>query len=166
LLALYRRQGNEAAARAALDAIAAVGWDNPQLYAWAWQHIPAASTPRLDIDAPLVGIARGVYAAEQDNGRVLRWTLERAQFRVDAPQASRLRLTLRAPSPGKAVEVWTQGRYAGTLQVGPTWQEYTLPLVGSAADGWWRVELRTHTTVRSPTAPYPRGVALRALQLE
>jgi 4-amino-4-deoxy-L-arabinose transferase-like glycosyltransferase len=164
-LDLYRRLGNPAGARAAMGEIAAVGWDNNQLYSWAWEHLPADTGTRLEIAAPAPGLLRGVYAPQRDGGRIFRWTHERAQIRFDAPRAEQATLVLRAPRPATLVEVYYQGARVDVLQVGTDWQQYTLPLP-EAATAPQVLELHAPTTITSLDEPYPRGVALAGAWLE
>jgi 4-amino-4-deoxy-L-arabinose transferase-like glycosyltransferase len=173
---LLRDNGDAQGAALANAQIARVGWDNPQLYAWAYDALPARSTGPLDVADPLTGIADGLYAAESDGGRPFRWTLGRARMRFASRPAVRLALTLRAPRPGTLVEVRYQGLLVATLQVGTEWQRFDLPLRepagardlatsgGDAQIGV--VELRAPTVVQSVSDPYPRGVALAAAELE
>jgi hypothetical protein len=151
-----------------MDTIAAVGWNNNMLYRWAWDNLPAASGPVLDVSTPATGIMRGIYAPERGAGRAFRWTMERAQLRFAAPGAERLLLELRAPRPATPVEVFYQGQQVAALQVGTDWQEVAISLPASSAppDDVQVVELRAPTHVRSTAAPYPRGVALASIRLE
>jgi 4-amino-4-deoxy-L-arabinose transferase-like glycosyltransferase len=167
-LDLYRHLDNAEQAQNAMHTIAAVGWNNNMLYRWAWDNLPAASGPMLDVGAPAPGIMRGVYAPERDEGRAFRWTMERAQLRFVAPEAERLLLELRAPRPATPVEVFYQGHHVADLQVGTDWQEVAIPLPASSAlpTDVQVVELRAPTYVRSTAAPYPRGVALARVRLE
>jgi hypothetical protein len=165
-LDLHRRTNNPAGVRAEMAAIAAVGWDNNQLYDWAWDAIPATTGARLDIDAPAPGLMRGVYAPQQTpDGRAFRWTHARAQIRFEQPGATRLRLLLRAPRPATPVQVHYQGEWLTTLDVGTEWRSYSVELpppppgLSPSIDAQI-VELRVPTVVRSTEQPYPRGVAL------
>jgi hypothetical protein len=169
-LDLHRRQNNPDGARAEMDAIAAVGWDNNQLYAWAWDAIPTTTGARLAVDAPAPGIMRGVYAPQQADGRPFRWTHAQAQIRFAQPGAERLRLVLRAPRPATPVQIHYQNEWLTTLEVGTDWQTFEVDLPAPppgtrpSVDAQI-VELRAPTVVRSPQQPYPRGVALAAAQL-
>jgi 4-amino-4-deoxy-L-arabinose transferase-like glycosyltransferase len=175
-IALLRAAGDAAGLSAAQAQIARVGWDNPQLYAWAYAALPARQRAPLDVAAPLIGIADGLYAAERDGARPFRWTLGRARIRFDARPAVRLALTLRAPRPGTPVEVRYQGLSVATLEVGDQWQQFDLPLrepagardlaTGGGDAQIGVVELRAPTVVQSVDDPYPRGVALAAAELE
>jgi 4-amino-4-deoxy-L-arabinose transferase-like glycosyltransferase len=162
---LHRRLDNPDSVRAEMDAIAAVGWDNNQLYDWAWDAIPATTGAQLAISAPAPGIVRGVYAPQQEDGRTFRWTHERAQIRFTQPGATRLHLLLRAPRPATPVQIHYQDEWLITLEAGPAWQTFEVELpppppgTRPSVDAQI-VELRTPTTVRSPQQPYPRGVAL------
>ena len=174
-IALLRERGDVAAAAAAQAQVASVGWDNPQLYAWAYAALPARQRDALDPAAPLTGIADGLYAAERDGARPFRWTLGRARIRFASNPALRLHLTLRAPRPATPVEVRYQGIAVATITVGVAWQTFDLPLKdiidardlatsgGDAQIGV--VELRAPTAVQSARDPYPRGVALGGAEL-
>jgi 4-amino-4-deoxy-L-arabinose transferase-like glycosyltransferase len=168
---MHRHLDNPDSVRAEMDAIAAVGWDNNQLYDWAWDAIPATTGARLAIAAPAPGIVRGVYAPQQEDGQTFRWTHERAQIRFAQPGATRLRLLLRAPRPATPVQIHYQDEWLTTLEAGPAWQTFEVELpppppgTRPSVDAQI-VELRTPTVVRSPQQPYPRGVALAEAWLE
>lgn len=188
-LDLSRRLGDNDGAQQAMDAVAAVGWDNIQTYEWAWKHLSRSQWQATPVDAadPAPGVLRGVSAAQHDGTHTFRWTAARAQVRVgllpqapDQPQQSRLTLVLRADKPDTPVAVYWEyddllsNHYAHieTLQVGTTWKSYTLSLgdrgifYDNPFGSTGVVELRTPTHVVSVEEPYPRGVALAAAWLE
>jgi hypothetical protein len=154
-----------------MEAIAAVGWANNQLYDWAWGAIPATTGARLDVGAPAPGVMRGVYAPQQENGLSMRWTHTHAQIRFTQPGATRLWLVLRAPRPATPVQIHYQGEWLTTLEVTTTWQPFEVeippppPGTRPSVDAQI-VELRVPTVVRSTEQPYPRGVALAEAWLE
>jgi 4-amino-4-deoxy-L-arabinose transferase-like glycosyltransferase len=170
-LDLHGRMNNPEGVRAEMAAIAAVGWDNNQLYDWAWDALPATTGAQFAVAAPAPGIARGLYAPQQEDGRTFRWTHEWAQIRFAQPGATRLWLVLRAPRPATPVQVHYQGEWLTTLEVGPAWQTFEVELLPPppgtrpSVDAQI-VELRTPTVVRSTAQPYPRGVALAEAWIE
>jgi 4-amino-4-deoxy-L-arabinose transferase-like glycosyltransferase len=182
-LDLHRRLGNEEGAQQAMEAIAAVGWDNNLLYEWAWEQMPASAGRQLDVTKPAPGLLRGVYAPEHDGERAFRWTMGRAQVRLGAvptlaggqhqPTTSEqlcLSLVLRADQPATPVRVFfhhSPGQSpppgkapyeeVATLQVGPSWQQFNISM-GDTPGGV--LELRAPARPQNTDAPYPRGVAL------
>ncbi len=187
-LALFRMLGDAAGAEEAMAAVASVGWDNNQTYAWAWQHMPANAGTVLDVAAPAPGILQGFYAAEHEGGQAVRWTRGRAQIRLGLlpPSAAtlgretRLRLRLRADFPDTPVRIsyqysdllTTRQEVLDTVRVGTSWHTYTLPVgeKGVFTDNPFGytgvVTLQSPARVASTDAPYPRGVALAGAWLE
>jgi hypothetical protein len=184
-LDLYRQVGDRAGAQAAMDAIAAVGWDNNQLYRWAWYDIPASAHGHLDAGDPAPGIVRGVYAAESEGehghdepgGRVFRWTREHTHIRLgtlvsqqEGMVVSTLSLVLRADAPDTPVQVSFRHDSKSppietTLHVGTEWERFDIPVssagIGDGVNRFsGRLELRAPLHVASVDEPYPRGVAL------
>lgn len=167
LLDLYRRLEDPAGAERAMAAIAAVGWDNPQMYAWGWQHIPTSSPPTLPLRAPAPGLMRGVYAVTDDDDVPYRWTVDRAAFRFAVADAERVLLRLRAPVAALPVTVWLNGELVATLVINESWQTYRVAVPAAAQAARVQVvELRAVPTVASPAEPYPRAVAIEEMRFE
>jgi 4-amino-4-deoxy-L-arabinose transferase-like glycosyltransferase len=172
-LSLRRRLGDPAGAQAAMQAIAAVGWDNNQTYEWAWQRIPAAAGERIDIAAPAPGVMRGVSAVEYDqresSARSFRWIMRRAKIRLSLPGADRLAVVLRADQPNTSVSIVYQQQQVATLRVGTNWERFDIALPTatpphdlaqpSSAD-FALLEINAPTHVISTDQPYPQGVAI------
>lgn len=163
-IALLRVQAREAEANAALADVAQMGWDNSQWYDWAWTRVPYFAVNRIEPSAPAVGVMRGVYAVDEANGVALRWTLQRAEFRVSLPNAQHLNLRLRADQD-KNVDVYVNGEYLATLAVKSTWMDYSVALE-SPASAQTLVGLCAPTGVVSVDEPYARGVAVAAIELK
>lgn len=161
---VYRALGDAVRAREAADAIAATGWETNQLYAWAWNELPAPATPRLDVAAPALGALRGVYPMQQDGARAYRWTMAQADLRLALPGATVLVLEVRADRPGTPLEVSYGGQVVASLVVGTAWQRFQVAL--PAAGGEDTVTLRSPARPASVNEPYPRGVALAQAWLE
>lgn len=167
LLDLYRRLEDPAGAERAMVAIDAVGWDNPQMYAWGWQNIPTRSAAALPLGAPAPGLMRGVYAVATDNDAPHRWTVDRAAFRFAVAEPERLLLRLRAPVAALPVTVWLNGELAATLVINDAWQTYRVAVPTSVQTAAVQVvELRSVPTVTSPAEPYPRAVAIEEMRFE
>lgn len=185
-VALYRHMGNEESMHQAMDAIAAFGWDNNQMYVWAWHNLPAYTGTRLDVGAPALGVMRGVYAAEtdEDSGRIYRWTKGHAQVRFGTQQAqnggntvangkqsTQIGLVLKAHLPDTPVGVYYQHALIETVHVGTIWQQVTIPIDDSISltaqgDAGTLLELRSPTHVVRVDEPYPQGVALAEAWVE
>jgi hypothetical protein len=163
LIQALRVHDNMPGARASLQPIANVGWDNPQWYEWAWNRVPFAPRGQVEIAEPAVGVMRGVYPVQEREGIPYRWTIDRADFRVLLPGARGVALRLRADQD-KPVQVYVDREPLQTIQVGPTWSDYKLPL-NQPTDGPIVIELRVPTQVVSVDEPYARGVAVARLQL-
>jgi tetratricopeptide (TPR) repeat protein len=176
-LALLRQMANtgevdharEDAIAQAMQAIAAVGWDNNQLYKWAWERMPTSAGAVWDAASPAPGVIQGFSAPERDSQHTYRWTQQHAQIRMDyPPQAKRLVLVLYADKPNTPVEVSWGGEVVTTVQAHPGWQRVAIPLKASrnGQGGNTLLELRTSVHVVSPALPYPRGVALAEVRVE
>ncbi len=183
---LYRHMGNEEGMQQAMDAIAAFGWDNNQMYVWAWHNLPAHTGTHLDIGAPGLGVIRGFYAAEveEDSGRVYRWTKGHAQVRfgtqqaqnggntvADGKQPTHIGLVLKAHLPDTPVGVYYQHVLVETVHVGTTWQQVSIPIDARAMlttqdDTVTLLELRSPTHIVHVDEPYPQGVVLAEAWVE
>lgn len=170
LFDIYRELNDPAGAQRELEAVAAVGWDNNQLYAWGWRHLPAAPVAELPMAAPAVGLMQGVTAPERDTEYTYRWTYERAQLRLGATDASMLELVLRAPLSDTVVSIWYKSERIATVTVAPRWELFRIPLPIDeglpANDNQNWVEIRTEPVVTGPEQPYPRGVAVAEVRLQ
>lgn len=127
---LLRQTGDEAGARTAFAGQFA---DPRRVAEWAWRHLRPAPRAALDVGNGLdVGYIDGFEPAEEIAGASARWTNGRAELRLHAPPegAGALRLRLAAPrlddQPIQA-EVCV-GATCHTIEVGPTWRIYLLPL--------------------------------------
>lgn len=154
----YRALGDTARAQEASDAISASGWETNQLYAWAWDALPATPGSRLDVAAPALGTLRGVYPAQAEGERSFRWTMERADIRLALPGATTLVLVVRADRAGTPLEVSYGGQVVATLTAGTAWQRFQVALP-AVAHGQ-TLTLRSPARPASVDDPYPRGVAL------
>jgi 4-amino-4-deoxy-L-arabinose transferase-like glycosyltransferase len=164
LIQVLRLRGEMAAARSALQPIVDAGWDNPQWYEWAWQRVPFAPHGEVDMRAPAVGVMRGVYPAVTEEGVPFRWTTNRAEFRLSQPDAKELTLRLRADQ-AKPVQAYMNGEFLQTIQVGPIWADYRLPLE-RPIDAQSVIELRVPAQVASVDEPYAHGVAVALVKLD
>lgn len=163
LIQLLRLRGDNSRATAALQPIVSVGWDNPQWYEWAWDRVPYAPTGKVDLAAPAVGVMRGVYPESTEDGRPIRWTTDRSDFRIAQPGANHLRLTLRADRP-VTVQVYLDAILLQPIEVGIAWTDYDLSLEGPASAASI-VELRAPAQVASVDEPYAHGVAVARVEL-
>ncbi len=182
-LALLRRMGDTTAAMQAMQQIAALGWDNNQLYAWAWDRMPSSAGTTWDAAMLAPGVIRGFSPPARDKEHIYRWTKRHAQLRMGYPvqlnqpdQPTRLVLVMRADAPSTQVEVSWGGAVLTTVSVTPGWQRVVIPLGGSSSTTGQAgqageqvkhtlLELRTPVHVVSPAQPYPRGVALAEVTL-
>lgn len=164
LIQVFRLKGEDEAALAAVQSIAEAGWDNPQWYEWAWSRVPFAPKSQVDMSAPAVGAMSGVYPVAGVDAVPFRWTIDRADFRVAAPGASTLTLTLRADN-ARSVQVFLDGEFLQTIQVTETWADYKMRLEKTAGDQSV-IGLRTPARVAGINEPYARGVAVEAVKLD
>lgn len=174
--ALLRQMGDMQAAGAAMQAIADVGWNNNQLYAWAWDRMPFYANTRLSMNTPAPGLMRGFSAPQQDKEHVFRWTTGNAKIRLrwdetKSTSPSHLNLVLRSDIPDTMVEVLHQGIHLQTLYVGTDWETYMIPLSATVSHAtelsmYDIFELRSPTFVVSPLQPYPHGVAVAGANFE
>lgn len=156
---LLRQAGDLAAAQQALEALDSVGWDNTELYVWAYDNFPAQPSDHIDLAAPVTGQVAGVYAATEQDGVAFRWTLDRVRLRLDLQGAKTLHLRMRAPQPATPLTIQAAGKPIATVEVGTQWQDFSVPL----SEELWQqreIELLAPLVVLSPEEPYARGVAL------
>lgn len=161
---VYRALGDTVRAREAVDAIRETGWETNQLYAWAWDALPAPATPRLDVAAPALGTLRGVYPARTDGAVAYRWTMSRADARLALPGARTLVLVVRADRPNTPLNVSYGGQTVASLVVGASWQRFQVALPASVQGD--TLTLWAPALPASVDEPYPRGVALADAWLE
>lgn len=182
LLDTARRLGDEEGVRSAMQQIAAVGWDNNQLYAWAWDRFPAAADHDLSLATPAAGVMQGVSATTVDEaGHPFRWTTGRADMRfqpISSPRSSTdpyqqtISFLVRAPAPNTPVDVFYQQQKIATVVVGDTWQTKTVPFPEEEGNTAGReastiiLSFEAPLSVESVTEPYPRGVAVAKVWIQ
>jgi len=172
---LYRQMGKQIDAQKALEDIIAVGWENNQLYEWAWHNLPADTGPRLDIAAPATGFLRGFSSLQIQDEHTFRWTTqEKAQIHFNLPEADTLIVELRSELPNIAVELVYQNKPLQILHPNKGWQRFVVPLPAQEFVGKEQgialkpqiIELNAPLHILNPKDPYPRGIALAAAWLE
>lgn len=120
------------------------------LQRWLWERAATPAPSRLELGGGLdLGFVAGWHAAAEGEAG-LRWTTGRAELRLGAPAgAGELALRLASGRPAGAppvpVEVWADGRLAGTVQAPADWAELVVPLPAPAPGGELLVELRAPT---------------------
>jgi len=144
---LLRATGDEQGARSAFEAPKI---DQQWLTDWSWRELRPAPVESLAVGGGLdFGYVGGMYPAEQLQGALARWTDGRGLLRLRAAGASAtralLRLRLAAPHPDGgqvAVRVCAGGRCV-SLDAGPFWRTYIVPIVITSRD--MLVEVRSDT---------------------
>lgn len=163
LIQVLRMRGDLSGAAAQVNPVAEAGWDNLQWYEWGWERVPFSPRAELDMGAPAVGVLRGVYPATSESGMPVRWTIDRADFRVALPGANTLALRLRS-NRAVGIQVSVDGYSVASLQVTPVWSEFLLPLPKPAGTASL-IELKAPTLVESADDPYARGVQVAGVGL-
>lgn len=164
--------GDRAEAQRALDAIAAVDWDNNLFYHWAWDHLAAPPAARIEMSgAAELGAIRGFYRAEQEGGSTYRWAMGQAEVRLvtTGQTPTRVRLRLRAQRPNTPLAVFASDNITssplGQVLVGTDWQEVELPLHSLAA-GPLLLRLQAPAPIDSWQQPYARSVAIDWIEVQ
>lgn len=138
-----RRLGRTEEARRAFEGYYT---DEIEMLEWAWQYLETPLPTVVHVGDGLdFGYVHGMYAAEQQVGRLVRWTRGRAEVKLQGSQAGgRVRLTLAAPRPDRqavATELCV-ATICREIELGATWR--TFEVVVPQADAY-RVVITTPT---------------------
>ena len=102
--------------------------DEVEMLEWAWAHLSTRPPATLNVGDGLdFGFVSGMYAAEEERGRRVRWTKRQAQLRLDGSSAgTTVRLALAAPRPDQrpvSITICFNG-HCQSLVVHAEWRNY------------------------------------------